>query len=47
MPTFRFKVLAYFGAMTLTEQMTQLARQAKVASRELAKFTTAEKNAAC
>ncbi len=31
--------------MNLTEQMTQLARQAKVASRELAKLTTAEKNA--
>src|SRR6266850_7756155 len=31
--------------MTLTEQMTQLAKQAKSASRELAKLTTAEKNA--
>ncbi len=31
--------------MTLTEQMTRLARQAKTASRELAKLTTAEKNA--
>jgi len=30
--------------MNLTEQMTQLARQAKAASRELAKLTTAEKN---
>lgn len=30
--------------MILTEQMTQLAKQAKVASRELAKLTTAEKN---
>lgn len=30
--------------MNLTEQMTQLARQAKSASRELAKLTTAEKN---
>jgi glutamate-5-semialdehyde dehydrogenase len=30
--------------MTLTEQMTQLAQQAKVASRELAQLTTAEKN---
>src|SRR5690349_18492351 len=30
--------------MTLTEEMTQLARQAKVASRELAKLTTAQKN---
>jgi glutamate-5-semialdehyde dehydrogenase len=31
--------------MMLLEQMTQLAKQAKVASRELAKLTTAEKNA--
>jgi glutamate-5-semialdehyde dehydrogenase len=31
--------------MTLTEQMTRLARQARAASRELAKLTTAEKNA--
>lgn len=31
--------------MILTEQMTQLAKQAKAASRELAKLTTAEKNA--
>ena len=31
--------------MNLNEQMTQLARQAKMASRELAKLTTAEKNA--
>ena len=31
--------------MSLTEQMTQLARQAKAASRELAKLSTAEKNA--
>jgi glutamate-5-semialdehyde dehydrogenase len=30
--------------MLLTEQMTQLAKQAKAASRELAKLTTAEKN---
>src|SRR3989442_618830 len=30
--------------MTLREQMTELARQAKAASRELAKLTTAEKN---
>jgi len=33
------------AVMTLTEQMTQLARQAKAASRQLAKLTTAEKNA--
>jgi glutamate-5-semialdehyde dehydrogenase len=32
------------AAMHLTEQMTQLAKQAKAASRELAKLTTAEKN---
>ena len=31
--------------MNLSEQMTQLARNAKAASRELAKLTTAEKNA--
>jgi glutamate-5-semialdehyde dehydrogenase len=31
--------------MTLTEQMTQLASQARAASRELAKLTTAQKNA--
>ena len=31
--------------MNLTEQMTRLARQAKAASRELARLTTAEKNA--
>jgi glutamate-5-semialdehyde dehydrogenase len=31
--------------MTLNEQMTRLAKQAKAASRELAKLTTAEKNA--
>jgi len=31
--------------MNLTEQMTQLARRAKAASRELARLTTAEKNA--
>jgi len=30
--------------MTLTEQMTALAKQAKAASRDLAKLTTAEKN---
>jgi glutamate-5-semialdehyde dehydrogenase len=36
--------LAYFLAMTLAEQMAQLARQAKAASRELAKLSTAEKN---
>ena len=30
--------------MTLAEQMTQLARQARAAARELARLTTAEKN---
>ena len=30
--------------MTLNEQMTRLARQARAASRELAQLTTAEKN---
>src|SRR5437763_7743193 len=30
--------------MSLTEQMTQLAKQAKAASRDLARLTTAEKN---
>jgi glutamate-5-semialdehyde dehydrogenase len=33
------------AAMTLNDQMTRLAKQAKAASRELAKLTTAEKNA--
>jgi len=32
------------AAMNLTEQMTQLAKQAKAASRELSKLTTTEKN---
>src|SRR5665213_74940 len=32
------------AAMNLTEQMTQLAKQAKAASRELSKLATAEKN---
>src|SRR5439155_7149247 len=31
--------------MTLREQMTQLAKEAKAASRELARLNTAEKNA--
>jgi glutamate-5-semialdehyde dehydrogenase len=43
---FHFGVLAYFGGVTtLREQMNELGRQAKAASRELAKLTTAEKNA--
>src|SRR5882724_7707170 len=37
-------VLPYFKPMSLLEQMTQLAKQARAASRELAKLTTAEKN---
>lgn len=37
--------MLYLWAMTLTEQMTRLAAGAKRASRELAKLTTAEKNA--
>jgi glutamate-5-semialdehyde dehydrogenase len=36
--------LVTISAMNLTEQMTQLAKQAKVASRELAKLTPREKN---
>src|SRR5262249_33848474 len=36
--------MAYFPAVTLNDQMLVLARQAKMASRELAKLTTAEKN---
>lgn len=37
--------LPYVADVNVMEQMTQLARQSKVASRELAKLTTAEKNA--
>ena len=37
--------LPYVADVNVLEQMTQLAKQAKVASRELAKLTTAEKNA--
>jgi acyl-CoA reductase-like NAD-dependent aldehyde dehydrogenase len=37
--------LAYCFAMTLNEQMTLLAKQARAASRELAKLSTAQKNA--
>ncbi len=36
---------AYASVVNLTEQMTQMARQAKAASRELARLTTTEKNA--
>jgi glutamate-5-semialdehyde dehydrogenase len=42
---FNFSVLIYFGGVTLRDQMIGLARQAKAASRELAKLTSAEKNA--
>jgi glutamate-5-semialdehyde dehydrogenase len=37
-------ILGYFHTVTLTEQMTQLARQAREASRDLAKLSTREKN---
>jgi len=40
-----FADLAYFAAVTLNEQMTLLGQQAKAASRDLAKLTTAEKDA--
>ena len=43
-PLFRQPILRSFSRMDLTEQITRLARQAKAASRELAKLTTAEKN---
>jgi glutamate-5-semialdehyde dehydrogenase len=43
--TFFTAILAYFIRVNLNEQMMQLAKQAKSASRELAKLTTAEKNA--
>ncbi len=38
--------LPYFAAMSLLDQMTQLAQQAKAAARELAKLSTDEKNRA-
>jgi glutamate-5-semialdehyde dehydrogenase len=38
-------VAGFLDSMMLTEQITQLAKDAKAASRELAKLTTAEKNA--
>jgi glutamate-5-semialdehyde dehydrogenase len=41
---FTARIWLTFFRMTLPEQMTQLAKQAKVASRELAQLTTAEKN---
>jgi len=36
--------MAYFSAVTLNDQMVLLAKQAKTASRELAKLTTANRN---
>lgn len=44
LPPFPLRILGYCDAMNLQEQMTQLAQQAKIASRELAKLTTSEKN---
>jgi glutamate-5-semialdehyde dehydrogenase len=44
-PPFNFAVLAYSSGVTLNEQMTQLAKGAKAASRELAKLSTADKDA--
>src|SRR5437868_1616191 len=46
---FRFSLFSFpfwltLLGMTVMEQMTQLAKQAKAASRELAKLSTAEKN---
>src|SRR3974390_307874 len=37
--------MAYFSAVTVNELMLLLARQAKTASRELAKLSTSDKNA--
>jgi len=42
---FQIPLLAYFPPVSLLEQMTELARQAKGASRELARLATPEKNA--
>ena len=39
-----FQKVIYIKPVNLPEQMTRLARQAKAASRELARLTTAEKN---
>jgi len=45
LPVFDFSAISFnLAAMNLTEQMTRLAKQAKAASRELAKLTTAKKN---
>jgi glutamate-5-semialdehyde dehydrogenase len=43
-PAFHWPVLAYCKAMTLTEQMRQLGKQAKAASRDLGLLTAQEKN---
>src|SRR5690242_10305710 len=42
---FNFADMAYCSAVTLNDQMLVLARQAKAASRALAKLSTADKNA--
>ncbi len=44
-PAFNFSDLAYCSGVTLNEQMTLLGKQARAASRQLAKLTTGEKNA--
>jgi len=44
-PTFNFGALAYFNRVTLREQMSELARQAKAASRELARLSAPDKSA--
>src|SRR5580692_3140851 len=44
-PASTFQKLTYIAPVNLPEQMTRLAKQAKASSRELAKLTTAEKNA--
>src|SRR6267154_2335137 len=42
---FQTAFLTYLSTMSLTEQMTELAKRAKSASRDLARLTTADKNA--
>lgn len=41
---FKFRVLTYFRGVTLHEQISELAKLAKAASRELAQLSTADKN---
>jgi glutamate-5-semialdehyde dehydrogenase len=41
---FKFRIMAYFGAVNLRDEMTVLAKQAKAASRAAARLTTAQKN---